>query len=273
MITWQLNDLGKSWPYSHSRYRDLMEQWIVTRHLKFRSELLYHWALLLEAEGKLKIERIGQNPSQFPLRLLSPVSLLEGIEGLSNITVPTVYPTTVDAVPDVEDIQLMSSFNVDDDEDYQPPPESSSREELKSVEVVPEKKNSRKNSRASTGKKRKREIEPEPEPVVKKQPNLLGLSTVLREELSNLSKENVGINHVERFTQIATDVVTGMHMCGLVLKEVCKRNEEDIILVQDITCQIKDMKETRKKRPSHHRETTRGGRQVTIRVVPQENFC
>jgi len=226
-----------------------MEQWIVTRHLKFRSELLFHWALLLEAEGKLKIDRIGQNPSQFPLRLLATnVPLLEGMEGISNLPMPNVHPMPHAAPPDFdkeEDLHLTSYETKDDDEDYQPPPESSRSEEAKSMDIVPEKRNSRKISRASQDKKRKREIEPEP--VVQKRPNLLGLSAVLREELSNLRKEHVGLNHVERFSQVSTEIIAGVHMCGLVLKEVCKRNEEDTILVQDITCQIKEMNETRKR--------------------------
>jgi len=116
------------------------------------------------------------------LRLLSPtVSLLEGTEGLSNITVPNVYPSTVDPPPDVEEsVHSMISYNENVDDDYQPPPESSIRKEAKSMDIIPEKRNSRKNSCASLDKKWKKEIKPkpkpEPEPVVKKRPNILGQS-------------------------------------------------------------------------------------------------
>jgi len=217
-----------------------MEGWIIDRQLKYRSELLFQWACLLAGEGKLIIDRIGQNPSQFHLSLAADAPRPEGTEGLTASVVP-IAP--VHQTPEKKEKE--SAMN--DDKDYEPPsqvpklytvPRVDTEDESTNSDVDAEGKgNPRRIPRAKSEKKRKRESEPEAPPA--KKPNLSGLTTLLKELAHR--KGPIGHTHLERFRQIASEITKGVHMCGLVLQEVCKKQEEDKILVKDITHQIKEM--------------------------------
>eukprot|EP01127_Copromyxa_protea_P005911 TRINITY_DN1573_c0_g1_i2.p1 TRINITY_DN1573_c0_g1~~TRINITY_DN1573_c0_g1_i2.p1 ORF type:complete len:276 (-),score=71.37 TRINITY_DN1573_c0_g1_i2:31-858(-) len=193
-----------------------MRKWQAARKFRFRTDLLYHWAKLLEKQGKLKItvidtKIVGRN-------ILTPLCK-------PPVTVLPSYFST----RETEDGQTDEGINTDDEDSGEP---MSNEEDPDSIKSKKEKKDEdeelEQKSPASGNNKRKRKISNANIPSAKKQKKAIDeKGAVGGVNGKKSSMEPKLFRDKERFYQATTDMINGIKECDQVLDSFWLRAQED----------------------------------------------